>query len=382
MNESRATAGSRYLEWAKLCSTARYNLATSGMVSLPLAELEVTASQIEINGPGGYGYEPLLRAIAERYQVPQASVVSAIGTSMANYLALAAITEPGDEVLIEQPAYEPLVSTAQYLGLTVAHFQRRPEQDFAIDLVDLERQITSRTRVIAITDLHNPSGALCPITTLREIAVLARKSDAYVLVDEVYREMLFETGPQSAFSVDPERFLITNSLTKAYGLSGLRCGWVLAQPDLAQRMWRINDLHGATFVHPGELLSVIAFEKLPRISARMSDLLQINRKLLRQFIDARDDLDCYWPEFGTVAFPRLLRGNADRLADFLREHYETSVVAGSFFGAPEYFRIGVGAPTEMVGPALDQLAKGLDAFAKTTTVATARANLDRSAAGG
>src|SRR5712691_7021195 len=146
MNESRSGARSPYMEWAKLCSTARYNLANSGMASLPLPELGVAIEQLEINGPGGYGYEPLLRAIADRYHVPQASVVSAIGTSMANYLALAATTEPGDEVLIEQPAYEPLVNTARYLGLSVAYFQRRPEQEFAIDLSGLQRQITSRTR--------------------------------------------------------------------------------------------------------------------------------------------------------------------------------------------------------------------------------------------
>lgn len=379
MKEIRSRAGSRYLEWAKLCSSARYNLATSGMASLPLAELGATISQLEINGPGGYGYEPLIGAISNRYQVPQESVVSAIGTSMANYLALAAVTEPGDEVLIEHPAYEPLVSTALYLGLTIAYFKRSPEQGFAIDLADLARGITPRTRVIAITNLHNPSGALCPVQTLREIAAVARKSEAYVLVDEVYHELLFETRPQSAFHVDRERFLITNSLTKAFGLSGLRCGWVLARPDLAQRMWRIDDLHGATFVHPGELLSVIAFQKLPQISARMSDVLRANRKLLQQFIETRDDVDCYWPEYGTIVFPRLRQGNADQLADFLREHYDLSVVPGSFFGAPEHFRIGAGAPTAMLAPALDQLAKGLDAFA--TTKATASANLDPSATG-
>jgi aspartate/methionine/tyrosine aminotransferase len=382
MNESRSNSGSRYMEWAKLRSSARYNLATSGVASLSLAELGADISQLEINGPGGYGYEPLLRAIADRYDVPQESVVSAIGTSMANYLALAATTEPGDEVLIEHPAYEPLVSTARYLGLTVTHFERSPDKNFAIDLLDLERRITPRTRVIAITDLHNPSGALCPRDTLLEIAAIARKIDIYVLVDEVYREMLFETRPQSAFHVDPERFLITNSLTKAYGLSGLRCGWVLARPDLARRMWRINDLHGVNFVHPSELLSVIAFEKLPAISGRMSDLLQTNRKLLRQFLDSREDLNCCWPEYGTIVFPRLRHGNADQLSDFLREHYETSVVPGSFFGSPQHFRIGVGQRTETVESGLNQLAKGLDAFAKTTLRRTAGANLDRSAAGG
>src|ERR1043166_4072486 len=103
MNDRRSEAGSPYMEWAKLCSTSRYNLATSGMDSLPLAALEIDVEQLEITGPGGYGYEPLLQAIAARYRVPQESIASAIGTSMANYLALAATTDPGDEILIEQP---------------------------------------------------------------------------------------------------------------------------------------------------------------------------------------------------------------------------------------------------------------------------------------
>src|SRR5437867_566748 len=109
MNDRRSDARSPYMEWAKLCSACRHNLATSGMGSLPLADLGAKVEQLEINGPGGYGYEPLLHAIAQRYRVPRESVVSAIGTSMANYLALAAATEPGDEILIEQPAYEPIV---------------------------------------------------------------------------------------------------------------------------------------------------------------------------------------------------------------------------------------------------------------------------------
>jgi aspartate/methionine/tyrosine aminotransferase len=369
MKHGRSAARSPYMEWAKLCSTARYNLATSGMVSLPLAELGVKIEQLEINGPTVYGYEPLLRKIADRYAVPQESVVSAIGTSMANYLALAAATEPGDEILMEQPAYEPLVSTARYLGLTIGYFQRR--NNFAIDLADLKRRTTPRTRVIVITNLHNPSGAFCPDNTLREVAELARKSGAYVLVDEVYREMLFEARPQTAFHVDPERFLITNSLTKAYGLSGLRCGWVLASPEVAERMWRINDVHGATFVHPGELLSVIAFDKLAHISARMRTLLNTNRKLLREFLNSRDDLDYHWPEYGTIVFPRLRRGNAKQFCELLRMQFGTSVVPGRFFECPDHFRIGVGAPTEMVQESLDQLGKGLDRFADMTTASGA-----------
>ena len=362
MNNSRANARSSYMEWAKLCSAAKHNLATSGMTSLPLAELQVKIEQLEINGPSIYGYEPLLRAIAQRYGVPQSCVVSAVGTSLANYLAIAAATEPGDEILIEQPAYDPLLGIARYLGLSIRRFRRPAEQDFNVDLEDLKRNLTKSTRLIVITNMHNPSGVLCPDDTLKEVALLAREMDAFVLVDEVYREMLFQSQPQTAFAIDRERFLVTNSLTKAYGLSGLRCGWILAPPHLAEHMRHINDLHGATFTHPGELLSVIAFGKLQQISARMKSLLDENRKILRDFLARHPQLEYTWPEYGTIVFPRLHAGNAEDFCHMLRQQFEISVVPGRFFECPERFRIGVGITTEEVRAALQQLGKGLSAL--------------------
>jgi aspartate/methionine/tyrosine aminotransferase len=362
MKNVRAAARSPYMEWAKLSSAARFNLATSGMASMPLAELNIRIEELEINGPSIYGYAPLLQAIAARYRVPQESVVSAMGTSFANYLALAAATEPGDEILVEQPAYDPLLRAADYLELEVRRFLRPAEKNFAIDWEDLERKLTARTRVIVITNFHNPSGVFIADDEMRKVASLARKVGAFVLVDEVYREMLFESIPQTAFHIDPERFLVTSSLTKAYGLSGLRCGWVLAPPELAQRMWHINDLHGSTFTHPGELLSVIAFEKLAQITARAKALLEANRELLRDFLESRKELDYCWPEHGTIVFPRLPRGDTEAFCRMLRDEFETSVVPGSFFECPDRFRVGVGTATEEVRAALGQLGKALDAL--------------------
>ena len=371
MNPSRSTAHSPYMDWAKLHSTAKFNLATSGMVGFPLSELDVRINELEINGVNPYGYAPLLEAISARYRVPQECVVTATGTSLANYLALAATTEPGDEILVEEPSYDPILGAAQYLGLEVKRFQRPAARNFDIDLEDLERKLTTRTRLIVITDMHNPSGALCPETVLQQIATLARKSGAYVVVDEVYREMLFEEQPRSAFLLDPERFIITTSLTKAYGLSGLRCGWLLAPRHVARRMWQIHDLHGATYAYPAELLSVIAFSRLAHISSSMKPLLDANRKLLHDFLVSRDDLDYFWPEYGTIVFPHLRTGNADEFCTLLRNDFETTVVPGRFFEAPDRFRIGVGSPTELVRAALEQLGRGLDKY-KTVLAADLR----------
>jgi len=362
MTHSRSTAHSPYMDWAKLHSAAKFNLATSGVANFPLSKLGVTIDQLEINGPSIYGYEPLLQAIARRYRVPQDCVASAVGTSLANYLALAATTEPGDEILVEQPTYELILSTAKYLGLAIKRFPRRAENNFAIDPADVERNLTPRTRLIVICNMHNPTGALVSDDTLREIGNLATKVGARVLVDEVYREMLFESSPSSSFHIDPERFIVTNSLTKAYGLSGLRCGWVLASPELARRMFQINDLHGATFAHPAELLSVIALQKLPQIAAQMKSMLDTNRRLLHDFLRKRDDLDYFWPEYGTIVFPRLKNGSVDGLCQTLRNDFETSVVPGSFFEDPDRFRMGVGIPTESVKAALPQLERGLNSY--------------------
>ncbi len=211
-------------------------------------------------------------------------------------------------------------------------------------------------------NLHNPSGALTPDSTLREIAALARKTRAYVLVDEVYREMLFEAEPQSAFHLDPARFLITSSLTKAYGLSGLRCGWVLAPPELAARMWRIHDIHSGTYSYPAELLSVAAFANLAQISARMKAMLDDNRKLLREFLSRRADLEYTWPDYGTVVFPRLKSGSVDAFCDLLRNEFETTVVPGRFFECPDRFRVGVGMATESIRESLLRLERGLDRY--------------------
>jgi hypothetical protein len=350
------------MEWAKLRSAAKFNLATSGMANFSLSELGITIDQLEINGPDVYGYAPLLQEIAKRYKVAEESVVSAVGTSLANYLALAATTETGDEILVEQPTYELILGTAKYLGLNIKRFVRRAENNFAIDPADVARNLSPKTRAIVLCNFHNPTSAFTPDSTLREIGNLAERVGAYVIVDEVYREMLFESTPVSSFHIDPERFVITTSLTKAYGLSGVRCGWVLASPELARRMYRINDLLGATFAHPAQLISVIAFQKLPHISAKAKSMLDENRRLFHDFLRSRTDLDYFWPEYGTVVFPRLKHGDVDSMCRMLRSDFETSVVPGSFFEMPDRFRMGVGGFTESVREALTQFGRGLDRY--------------------
>src|SRR2546426_7114275 len=145
-----------YMHWAKTRPKVKYDLALSGILNLPFPELEAKIEDIDLNGDNSYGYGPLVDALASHCDVPRESVVTISGgTSMANHLAMAAAIERGDEVLIEQPTYEPLLAVAEYFGAKIKRFPRAFENQFRIDVEKIAREITPKTRLIVLTNLHS-----------------------------------------------------------------------------------------------------------------------------------------------------------------------------------------------------------------------------------
>lgn len=363
MNILQTEAVSHYLAWAKLHSNAPFNLAASVVLDYPLSELPVRIQDLEIGGTGPYGYKPLIERLAAKAEVPEDCLVYTFGTSMANFIALTALVHRGDEVLVEKPTYDPLLTVLEHIGVNVRRFERRADKGFRLGLGELERNLTRQTRLVVLCNLHNPSSALTDESTMRQVGEMAAKVGARVLVDEVYLETLFDEPWRSAFHLG-SNFVITSSLTKAYGLSGIRCGWILAQPELVQRMWQIVDFTYGSPVHPAELLGVIALDNFDRVRDRARDLLTTNRALVNEFLSAHPTLDCEPSRFGTTVFPRLRAGHADKFVTMLREQFETSVVPGEFFEQPQHFRIGFCGKTETVRGGLERLGAALDAFHK------------------
>jgi aspartate/methionine/tyrosine aminotransferase len=359
MTDRRTTMGSPYMEWAKTRSHARFNLATSGILNVPLTEFPARLEELEITGGAGYGYDQLRQRLAAKTGVPIECVVQASGTSAANYLAMAACFEPGEEVLIEQPTYELLTNAALALGAHVRRFRRRFEDGFGVDPAEIRRSVTPATRLIVLTNLHNPSGVFTEPEILSEVGKIAQSNGARVLVDEAYRDLAFSRKPRTSFQLDPKTFVATSSLTKPYGLSGLRCGWILAEPGLSRRMWRLNDLMDASFSHLSERMSVIALDHLEQFAVRTRKLLEPNRRLLDKFLGSNPELGAVRPEFGTIVFPRLPRGDAAEFCALLRDRFETTVVPGQFFEMPGHIRIGIGGDTQTVESGLDRLGRAL-----------------------
>jgi hypothetical protein len=281
-------------------------------------------------------------------------VATAIGTSGANFLVALALIAPGDDVLVESPAYDPLLAICRVRGANTVRFERRLEDRFSVDPDRVKRAITPATRLIVLTHPHNPSGGLTPDDHLLAIANLAARHDAVVLVDEVYLDAARGCGtPPAALLAD--NVVSTNSLTKSYGLAPLRCGWAIASPEIAERIRRARDIVDGTGSIPAERLSVVAFEHLERLAARARAILQPNVTTFEAFLHGAPALEGF-VRHGTVAFPRLRSGaDATAFAERLLRDHDTAVVPGRFFEAPAHFRVGLGVPQETLLRGLESL---------------------------
>ena len=225
----------RYIQWAlKFYGKVPFDLATSG---IPLAAWsEVGAPEPNLDDVSAY--EAFRDSLAVYNDVPATDVIAALGTSHAVFLAYSAMLSPGDEVLLEHPGYEPLTTTAQGLGAVVRTFERSAGDGFRISAERVAASVTLKTRVIVVTNLHNPSGARTSDATLRELAAIAEARGAYLLVDEVYAP--FDDLPEDGVFRKSARKLAPNvvavgSLTKCYGLGMHRIGWVLGPSEILER---------------------------------------------------------------------------------------------------------------------------------------------------
>lgn len=348
-----------YLTWAKHQAAARYNLANSGILPCGLNDLALTFDDVALNGPNHEGYGPLKEAIGEYFGTSADRVVISQGTSMANFLAFATVLERGDEALVEQPTYEPFLAALGYLGAQIKRFTRSFENGYQLDLDELQTLISPRTKLILLSSPHNPSGVVVGQNALKQVGELAAQVGARVLVDEVYRDILFEDAPPSCVHLG-DQFVATGSLTKAYGLSGLRAGWILCEPKLAERMVRLNDLFGSIGSMPSDTLALAAFRQLDKLAARTRALMEPNYKLVKSFLDEHSNvLEYVLPLRSIIVFPRLKHHeSSDALHDLLRT-LDTSIVPGKFFENPRHFRLGFAVKPEDVAAGLHHVSQAL-----------------------
>jgi hypothetical protein len=342
------------MEWAKNRPKPAIDLAGSNLLACTLDDLPGAREAVDLAGESPNGYPPLVEAIASRYGVQSANVATAVGCSGANFLALAALVESGDDVLFEQPGYDPLAAAAAMVGARVARFERRFEDGWRVDADRIARALTPSTRIVMLSSPHNPSGVLADEDDLRALGRLAERNRLTVLVDEVYLDLAVPGHPPAA-TLSPA-FVSTNSLTKAYGLASLRCGWALASPEITETIRRARDAVDVWGPMPADRLSVVAFRNIERLAERARRIVDSNAPLVASFLAGREELECA-PSHATIAFPRFTDGRDSRsFVERLLLERGVAVVPGSFFDSPSHFRISFGGATEPLREGLAAIA--------------------------
>jgi len=362
--ESRADlshAWTPYVAWMKRAPESTYNLMGSNLLHCQVEDLPGAREELALDAFHEEGYGPLLEDIGGRYGFPADQVSVATGASGANFLVCGALLEAGDEVVVERPAYDPLLGIPRFLGAELRRFDRTFDNGFQVDPDRIRKLMSPRTRLIFLTNPHNPTGAFTPEETLLEVGKIAEQYGARVLVDEVYLESIHGRDLRPAATLSPT-FISTSSLTKAYGLSGLRAGWALSEPALAEKIRRVRDLVDGVGSFPSELLAHLAFRNLPALKDRARSILEPNLARLFSFMEAQDKVEWVPPAGGSVGFPRI-RGVADasEFVRTLREDYDTGVVPGYFFEAPAHFRVALGGRAEVLEEGLKRLGQALEA---------------------
>ena len=352
------------MRWAKTRPHVTYDLASSGLTPVTTSELLgdlVARDAFEISGSNDEGLAALREAIAARYGVGADCVSIAGGASGANFQSLLALLQPGDDVLIEQPGYDPLIGAARAVGANVVRFERSWKKGFALDPYVVRTALTPATRLIVFSNAHNPSGAMASRDVIEQIGIMAEAIGALVLVDEVYAEAQHDDAPvpMPAARLGPV-FVTTNSLTKAYGLAGLRCGWILASPALSNRIRETRDIIDGSGSFVAERLALTALQNIDRLRARARTILSRNLDLVRSMATAHPRLEWLEPAAGTTCFPKVKDAEDTALfVDRLIKEYDTIVVPGRFFQAPQHIRLAFGGETEMIREALVRLDRAL-----------------------
>jgi aspartate/methionine/tyrosine aminotransferase len=347
------------------------NISESGVHPLTTAELVGDPEMLRkiLEAPLGYpqtnGSEELRSRIAEMYPGASAeNVLVTCGGSEANFVSSCALIEPGDEIVFMLPNYMQVTGLAQAFRATVKPLWLREKLKWGIDLDELPRLVTAKTKMVAICNPNNPTGVVLRKEEREAITAAAAKVGAWILADEVYRGAEFEGGMTPSFWGGYERVLSTAGLSKAFSLPGLRTGWVVGPPDVIERLWGYHDYTSIAPTMLTDRLASVALAPKRRewILDRTRQRIQQNYPVVRTWLTAHGGFFSHIPpRAGAIAWAGLRDGgNSAQMAERLRVEKGVLVVPGEQLGMDSYLRLGFGGDAEILLKALGRIAEWVE----------------------
>jgi aspartate/methionine/tyrosine aminotransferase len=335
-------------------NVVRYNLSESGVHPVALADLIADERdrddlmRVEFGYSQSNGTPELRRSIAAMYEgAGEDNVIVTTGTAEANFLVSWMLTEPGDEAVMMLPNYMQLYGLLRSFGADVRPLSLSEEHGWSVNLDELDRRVSPRTRLIAVCNPNNPTGAILTEGEMDRIVEAARRANAWLLADEVYRGAELDGKMTPSFWGRYDKLIITSGLSKAYGLPGLRIGWIVSTAELAARAWAYHDY---TTIGPGpanDLLARVALrpENRERFLARTRKILNANYPVLRDWAESHSPIFSHTrPKAGAIAYLRYeLEMNSLDLVERLLKEKSVLIVPGEHFQMGKYLRIGFGS---------------------------------------
>ena len=364
---------------SKYEQTVDYNLSESGVHPLRLSELLDCRPgaldgllDVELGYPYVNGTPELRETIAGLYDgATPDNVLVTVGAIEANYLATRMLLGPGDEIVVMLPNYMQIWGIARNSGYRIAAFRLRPERGWAPDLAELEERVTPATRLIAVCNPNNPTGAALSEAAMDGIVAAAERVGAWILADEVYAgaERVAERQTPSFYG-RYDRVVAVGSMSKAYGLPGLRVGWAVAPAETIDRLWQLHEYTTLSATALSNRLAALALspEVRPRILERTRGYIRRGYPVLEEWAAARSGLiELTPPAAAAIAFLRYrLEVGSTELVERLRREKSVLVVPGDVFGMDGYLRISFGLPVEYLTTALGRLGELVGEIAAET----------------
>jgi len=336
----------------------RRNISYSNVLAMRLGEFHRQLPEdLDLNWTDPDGAPELRRLIARRHRVSKDRVLVTTGATEANFLANAALVRPGDRVVIDSPTYTPLRECPRGFGAEVVLVTRDCRDGWRLDLDRYVQAAERGIRLFVFANLNNPTSAGLRRSDIEEVADLAEEHDAYVLVDETFRELAFDRTPPSVARFGP-RMIAVSTVTKVCGLGALRVGWIVASRELLGQVRTVKDyttICGSSLTH---LFAQWALERWEFFLRRARKILDRNRKIAREAMEEAPYLRGDVPTAGTVLFPHC-DVDVGKLSEVLLRKYKTVIAHGRFFGMTDHFRLGLGGDSDELREGLDYLRMAL-----------------------
>jgi aspartate/methionine/tyrosine aminotransferase len=343
---------------------ATYNLAFSNIHGVTVEEYKKIArfsfpNNFDLGQNAQYGADELKRTLCSVYNCSPENIVTTTGASEANFIVFSTLLSHGDDFIIEQPGYQPMWLTPEMLGARRINWLRRFENKFRIDSESLQNLITKKTKLIVLTNLHNPSGVLANQKAIKLIAETAEEHGAYVLVDEIFLDGSFISSSSSF--VFPN-VIVTSSVTKIYGLGGLHTGWIIAPQDIAEQCQRLKAHSTGAASYMSEIMTAAVLRTArDDFIKRFQKRAKTNLEILKQWIKQHTEwFSWVEPDGGIVCFPKYTMDLPSiTLCKYLFETQKILLNPGAYFNMEGFIRLSYGCNPLKLQNALDALEKGL-----------------------